>query len=255
MTVKLIQLGDDGLACEGGVCAVPDKAGTAVAALPKLTLISFPTCPFVQRAAIALKERGVEFEVVYIDLANKPDWFLALSPLGKVPVLKVERDGQEPAILFESAVILEYLDETLPGARLYPEDALERARARAWIEYAGTVLGDLWKLGAAKTADDMDVALSALKARLAPVEAQVAGPLFEGERFSAVDVVYAPVFRQIDVIETVAPASLLDDLPKLDRWRAALASRPSVRDAVPADYAERYLGNLRRNGAMILNGR
>lgn len=57
----------------------------------KLTLISFPTCPFVQRAVIALNEKGVDFDVIYIDLANKPEWFLEISPLGKVPVLKVER--------------------------------------------------------------------------------------------------------------------------------------------------------------------
>ncbi|MBC8845342.1 glutathione S-transferase N-terminal domain-containing protein, partial [Escherichia coli] len=69
-----------------------------------LTLISFTTCPYVQRAIIALKEKNVDFDVVYIDLANKPDWFLAISPLGKVPVLKVELPGETEAILFESSV-------------------------------------------------------------------------------------------------------------------------------------------------------
>lgn len=252
MTHPLIQLGDDGLVCEGGVCAVEPREDAAAASQPRLTLVSFPTCPFVQRAAIALKERGVAFEVIYIDLADKPDWFLKISPLGKVPVLKVEREGEEPAILFESTAILEYLDETLPGERLYPEDPLKRARQRAWIEYAGTILGDLWKLGTARSAEDHEAVLATLKNRLGPVEDEVAGPLFAGERFSAVDVVYAPVFRQIDAIETVAPTGLLQDLPKLDRWRKALSARSSVREAVPADYAERYLANLRRNGARIL---
>lgn len=63
--------------------------------MTKLTLISFPLCPFVQRAIIALNEKGAEFDVVYIDLANKPDWFQKVSPFGKVPVLKVERDGKD----------------------------------------------------------------------------------------------------------------------------------------------------------------
>src|SRR6201995_1115806 len=70
----------------------------------KLTLISHKLCPYVQRAVIALNEKGVPFERVDIDLANKPDWFLKLSPLGKTPVLVVGEHA-----IFESAVILEYL--------------------------------------------------------------------------------------------------------------------------------------------------
>ena len=53
----------------------------------RLKLISHKLCPYVQRAVIALSEKGVAFERIDIDLANKPDWFLAISPLGKTPVL------------------------------------------------------------------------------------------------------------------------------------------------------------------------
>ena len=95
----------------------------------KLTLISHHLCPYVQRAAIALAEKGVPFERINIDLADKPDWFLELSPLGKVPVLKV---GDR--VIFESAVILEYLEETQPNP-LHPADPLARAEHRAWIEF------------------------------------------------------------------------------------------------------------------------
>ncbi len=164
----------------------------------KLTLISFPTCPYVQRAVIALKEKGVPFEVVYIDLANKPDWFLAISPLGKVPVLKVERDGQEPAIVFESAVILEYLEETAAGARLHPEDALERAQHRSWIEFGSQLLGDLWKFGAAKDNVELAAARQSLLTKLERLETVISGPFFAGDRFSLVDTVFAPAFRQLD---------------------------------------------------------
>ena len=72
-----------------------------------LRLISHDLCPYVQRAAISLSEKGVNFERTYIDLANKPDWFLAISPLGKTPVLLAD-----DVPIFESAVILEYLEET-----------------------------------------------------------------------------------------------------------------------------------------------
>ncbi len=246
MTGLLQPLGDTtAAACDGGVCAVPEPARA------NLTLISFPTCPYVQRAVIALKERGVEFNVIYIDLAQKPDWFLAISPLGKVPVLKVERAGQPSAIIFESTVILQYLDETLPGQRLFPEEALDRARQRAWIEYAGSLLGDLYRLSRATDEALVAETLSAVRARLQPLEAEVAGPFFAGEAFSAVDVVYAPAFRQIDALAALRPLHVLDDLPRLDRWRQALAARPAVREAVPADFLDLYLGQMRDAGAWL----
>ena len=68
---------------------------------PKLTLISHKLCPYVQRAVIALTEKGVPFERIDIDLANKPDWFLKISPLGKVPVLLVETADGEAATVRE----------------------------------------------------------------------------------------------------------------------------------------------------------
>src|SRR4051794_35232111 len=65
----------------------------------KLTLVSHKLCPYVQRAVIALTEKGVPFTRRDVDLANKPDWFLRVSPLGKTPVLLVNDSA-----IFESAV-------------------------------------------------------------------------------------------------------------------------------------------------------
>src|SRR5262249_17513816 len=104
-------------------------------------LISFALCPFVHRATTMLREKGVEFDIEYIDLRNKPEWFLALSPLGKVPGLVVEGG----TALFESAAINEFLDETEPP-RLLPTDPVERARHRAWIEIANDLFSTQYKL-------------------------------------------------------------------------------------------------------------
>src|SRR5215475_4166513 len=94
-----------------------------------LKLISHKLCPYVQRAVIVLTEKGVAFERIDIDLASKPDWFLKISPLGKVPVLVVTTDKGEVAI-FESNVICEYIEETQAGPRLHPADPLARAEHR-----------------------------------------------------------------------------------------------------------------------------
>ncbi|MEO5808128.1 glutathione S-transferase family protein [Devosia sp.] len=220
--------------------------------MSKLTLISFALCPFVQRAVIALKEKNVPFDVVYIDLANKPQWFLDISPLGKVPVLKVPRDRQEDAVVFESAVILEYLEETAPGVKLHPADPLERAQHRAWIEYGSAVLGDLYRFGSAKTATDLDGARQTLLQKFTRLEQTVVGPFFAGEKFSYVDAVFAPAFRQLDAVETVTDTGLLDAFPKVSDWRKALAARPSVKEAVPADFVDLYLLRLRGHEALVL---
>ncbi|MCZ8255706.1 MAG: glutathione S-transferase family protein, partial [Polaromonas sp.] len=103
----------------------------------QLTLISHTLCPYVQRAAIVLAEKEVAFERRYVDLENKPDWFKAVSPLGKTPVLMVDDDA-----IFESAVICEYLDDTLLP-RLHQADALKRAQHRAWMEFGSGVLNTI----------------------------------------------------------------------------------------------------------------
>jgi glutathione S-transferase len=133
-----------------------------------LKLISHKLCPYVQRAVIALTEKGVGFERIDIDLANKPDWFLAISPLGKTPVLQV---GDKA--IFESAVILEYLEETQPKP-LHPPDALLRAEHRAWIEFGSAVLNDIAGFYAAPDQATFKVKTSKLERRLARLEARAA---------------------------------------------------------------------------------
>ena len=97
--------------------------------MERLTLVSHNLCPYVQRAAIALVEKRVAFDRVNVDLSDKPEWFLAISPLGKVPLLRVNNKGAE-TVIFDSIVILEYLDETQPNP-LHPTDPLERAGTEA----------------------------------------------------------------------------------------------------------------------------
>src|SRR5215475_10569554 len=130
-----------------------------------LKLVSHKLCPYVQRAVIALTEKGAPFDRITIDLANKPDWFLAISPLGKVPLLSV---GDED-VIFESAVILEYLEETQPNP-LYPADPLARARHRAMIEYGSAILSDVWGLEIAPTRDVAATKIEALRQKFARLE-------------------------------------------------------------------------------------
>jgi glutathione S-transferase len=199
----------------------------------ELTLVSHVLCPYVQRAAIVLAEKGVPFRQRWVDLARKPDWFLAVSPLGKTPVLLA---GDVP--VFESAVICEYLDET-HGPRLHPADALERARHRSWMEFGSAVLNTIAAFYTAPDAVSLEQRRGELRGRLEQLEAVVQGPWFAGDAFGLVDAVFGPVFRYFDVFEALGEPSLFGGLPRVSTWRAALAQRPSVRGAPVADYRER----------------
>ena len=196
-----------------------------------LKLISHKLCPYVQRAVIALTEKGVVFERIDIDLANKPDWFLKISPLGKTPVLVVDDKA-----IFESAVILEYLEETQPTP-LHPADPLDRAEHRAWIEFGSVVLNDIAGFYAVRDEATFKGKIIQLEQRFARLEERlVAAPWFDGEKFSLVDAVFGPVFRYFDTFDGIADFGVLAGKPKLARWRTSLAARASVRSAVSADY-------------------
>jgi glutathione S-transferase len=208
--------------------------------MSSLTLVSHHLCPYVQRAAIALSEKGVAFERITIDLAAKPDWFRAISPLGKVPLLRVQRPGGGEAVLFESAVICEYIEETQPGPALHPRDPIERAEHRAWIEFGSSILADIYAVETTPDAALFEGKRRALTEKFARLEAVLgAGPFFAGERFSLVDAAFGPVFRYFDVFDEIADLGILAGKPKVAAWRRALAARPSVRAAVATDYADR----------------
>lgn len=212
--------------------------------MPKLRLISHAICPYVQRAVIALLEKNAPFERTDIDLANRPDWFKRLSPLGKVPLLEV--DGE---VIFESAVICEYLDETI-APRLHPEDALQRARHRAWIEFGSTILVDLWQLNGAPDAQSLEAKTQDLRSKFGVVEQALGdGPYFAGEHFSLVDAAFAPALRFFDLYDQIADFGVFADAPKVRAWREALAARPSVKNAVAANYPERLEAAIEARGS------
>jgi glutathione S-transferase len=218
-----------------------------------LQLVSHNLCPYVQRVAIALAEKGRPFERTTISLEAKPDWFTAISPLGKVPLLRVlKQDGPE-AVLFESNAICEWIEETQPGPRLHPHDPLERAQHRAWMEFGSAILSDLWSVETTQDPAVFEAKRSAVATKFARVEdALGGGPFFAGERFSLVDAVFGPVFRYFDTFDTITDLGAFAATPKMHAWREALAARPSVRQAVVPNYPELLNAFLVRHDAHLL---
>jgi glutathione S-transferase len=213
-----------------------------------LQLISHKTCPFVQRAVITLKHKSIDFDITYIDLADPPDWFLELSPLGKVPVLKVDDE-----VLFESAVINEYLDE-ITGGELQPGEPLARAKNRAWIEFASNMLGNLYMMKMSKNQERYNKYRDSLVSQFQRVEQRLGdGPWFNGEQFSLADTAFAPLFRQNSVADNKLSVLDPETMPRIAAWAQRLLALPEVRDSVVDEFEDLYLSAMQKNESYSLN--
>jgi glutathione S-transferase len=191
----------------------------------------------------------VAYDVIYIDLKNKPDWFLRLSPLGKVPVLRV---GE--AVLFESAVICEYLDEVNPPS-MHPSDPLRRAVNRGWVEFSSELFGDLYRLSMAGEPAEFNQRCCEAREKLERLESQLGeGPFFNGPQFALVDAAIAPAFMRISLLEEIRPLGLFDRLPKVQRWSEALLGRESVRSSVVPEFPDLFREYLVAGGGYLARG-
>jgi len=218
--------------------------------MPNFRLISYELCPFVQRSMAVLLEKGVDFDVDYVDLSNKPDWFVALSPTGKVPTFEVLTDAGEQVVLFESLVINEYVEEVTEGPQMLPGEPLSKARARAWMGYATLLLQDCFALTAAADEQALSEVLARVRAKLDRLEEVVgAGPFFLGDSMSLVDAAFVPALQRLKFADDVYPGMELfgERRPSVSRWWATVDARPSVRESAPADVRERFYRMIGRD--------
>ncbi|MCP5170346.1 MAG: glutathione S-transferase family protein [Hahellaceae bacterium] len=215
--------------------------------MPAFELISNKLCPYTQRAAILLAEKGMDYQRVYIDLANKPDWFLQLSPLGKVPLCRVGNEA-----IFETAVICEYIEDMTPSVPLYPMEPLERARQRGWAEFASAIIADIFAFYMAPDTATFERKCNDLHAKFRWLESHLTnGPYFAGDQFGLVDAAFAPIFRLFDSFDRIGDFGIFDSLHLVPRYRKALSERPSVEQVVVADYAEIFEQYLSERGSYL----
>lgn len=206
-----------------------------------LEIVSNELCPYTQRAVIGLIERGMPFKRIYIDLADKPDWFLALSPLGKVPMLMAPAGA-----IFETIAICEYINELAPHP-LHPRDPFERARHRGWIEFASATIADIYAFYTAPDEQAFTRAMGSLRGKMAWLERHLGdGPYFAGDEFLLVDAAFAPIFRLFETFDRIGDFGIFERCPRIMRYRAALQARASVKDAALPDYAAIFARYLMR---------
>lgn len=218
--------------------------------MSKYQLVSFKTCPWVQRAAIALREKNVAFEFTHIEPDNRPEWFLKISPHKKVPVLRVN----DQVSLFESNAIAEYLDETI-APRLAPDDPIQRAINRAWTDYIPTFASQVTGAAYAKTEEEYLAAIAKIDepfGRLeGALEKQSSGPFFNGGRYALVDAAYAPFLQRYHFLDRIKPIDKIKDYPRLKAWAEALMARPSTHSFPPTEFEAMYREQIRKRGVYL----
>jgi glutathione S-transferase len=216
----------------------------------KYMLVSFKTCPWVQRSAIVLREKNTEFEFRHIEPDNRPDWFLAISPHKKVPVLSVD----EKISLFESSAINEYLDETI-APRLHPEDPVQRAVHRAWTDYVPTFASSVTGCAYAATEADYAKAVEQIPTAFERLEkalaSQGSGPLFAGARYSLVDAAYAPFLQRYFFLDRIKKLGQIEKFPRLKAWADTLMARASTHSFPAAEFEAMYRTNLKRRNSWL----
>ena len=197
----------------------------------KPMLCSFKTCPWVQRAAIVLRAKNIDYDITYIDRDKRPDWFLKISPHSKVPVLRI---GENDA-LFESNAIAEYLDETA-APQLHPADPITRARNRAWTDYVSTFASAI----STTAYSDSEEEFTKKAAKIAEVFGKLNdalakrgddGPYFNGQKLSLVDAAYAPFLQRYTFMDNLRPLGIIEKFPHLKAWRDALLAAPAIKSS------------------------
>ncbi len=196
-------------------------------------IVGHQLCPYVQRVVILMDEKLIPHTRTDIDLKNKPDWLLKISPTQKVPVLVVNDDK----VLFESHVICEYLDEVTDDS-LYPQSTFDKANHRSWISFGSEILDLIAKVIYRDTSlASSKASLEAISERFELIEQQLGdATYFSSSQFYLIDAVYATIFRYFTVFQRFIEGDPLVKFAKVKKWRLALEQRESVKNAVPINY-------------------
>jgi glutathione S-transferase len=201
-----------------------------------MKIISFKICPFVQRVTALLEAKNIPYEVEFISLSDKPQWFLDVSPNGQVPVL-ITDNGKA---LFESDAIVEYLEEAYPAlqAGLSPED---KATNRAWSYLASK--NYLVQCSAQRSANKCDLKERGQKLGQAfdKLEKQLGDTrFFAGETIGMVDIAWLTLLHRADIIEQRSGYDFIGDRPKLKKWQTTLMETGLAEKSVASDFEDAF---------------
>jgi glutathione S-transferase len=196
----------------------------------KPRLYNTQRCPYARRTRIVLYEKGVDFEVHEVDLSNKSEEFLSVSPYEKVPVLAV--NGMS---LYESNVVNEYLDEVHETPRLMPDNPEQRALARTWMAFADDYLFPFVfriRMGSQRgfSEEQIQEARKKLRDSLSRLDHQLVGREYLIGEYTLADIAHAGNFHRLRELAERGDLSL-KDYPNVLAWMERVESRESYRES------------------------
>jgi glutathione S-transferase len=201
-----------------------------------MKLLTSTTCPYAQRAVITANALKLNCEIEYIDLKNKPDWFVELTPFAKVPVMI----DNENRVLFESLVVSNYLNQ-LHGYPLSPKDKFTNAINDAWIQHLSLCMSSLGPIARSENKEQLQEALTDFQKKLQPLEAVLGdGPYFNGEYFFMIDIFYAPLFLRMQESSQHFQVDFYQAFPKVKQWANNLLQHPVVQQSTVDNFSELY---------------
>ncbi len=214
----------------------------------KIKLAASRFSPYCHRVEMVLIEKNIPYEKVEVDLANKPDWFLKDSPLGKVPLLYV---GDK--VLFESLAICEYLEEAFPEIPLHPQDPYTKAWHRSWMEFSSGILAGTFGMIFAQNQEQFDIKKAEIVARLAIFDKYMKfNPYFDGNKFLLVDICMASVFKPLTFIDNKFTLEIFDLYKNVASYVEGAVTRGSLHKALPSDYEDLFKSFIERKKSHLL---
>lgn len=201
-----------------------------------MKIVSFKICPFVQRVTALLEAKGAGYDVEYVDLSNKPRWFLDISPNGQVPVLMT--DDQQ--VLFESDAIVEYLDEVV-GPPISSNNPVKKAQDRAWSALASKHYLVQCSAQRSPDAQTLEERTAHLSTAFEKIEARLGeGRYANGDAMGMIDVAWLPLLHRASIIERQSGYDFLRGFPKVERWQRNLLATEIAEQSVSEDFEERF---------------
>lgn len=219
------------------------KGSLAPGPVPEGTirLYSMKYCPYAQRTRLVLEAKGIKYEIINVNLLDKPDWFFEKNPLGLVPVLETSSNQ----LIYESPIACEFLDESYPKRRLLLADPYEKARQKMLWEHFSKVIGCIFKISMArKASEDTSKLEEEFQSKLGYFEQHLVGAktqFFGGDSVTMTDYMLWPWFERLDALSLT---NFLDDSPALKTWTLAMLQDAAVNATINDKQAYKHFFEL-----------
>ncbi|CAD8109343.1 unnamed protein product [Paramecium sonneborni] len=213
----------------------------------KHTLVAHKICPYSMKVLTVMRHKNVKFEIKFIEIHNKPEWFLRISPLGNVPILII---GEE-VVLSESAAIMEYIDEITPP-KLMPEDPLQKAIDRAKLEFSNEIIRNLYSFIFSTEQEKFVKQKEWLIKHFKWIEEWLKDKKFiNGNELSLVDLSFVPLFVALNMLKSTLPCDMIKDFKRLKVYGELITSLPCSQTGRVPDYEFLMIEGIKKQNTVL----